>query len=177
MRAAVCFEDRIVEVLDSDAEPRDSDFLERFELRLSQSAGLAFESDLARVFPAHVLVQTFDEIMELLLADVRRRAAAKINKPELAALERIRAAVELILFDQRIEIAFDLRGVFVGIDFVITKLAPLATEWNVQIKPERVFDTRRLVERLNGLRDVFRLPQGERRVIRDKVIADLGLGW
>ena len=72
MRAPVSSKDLVVEVFDTETESRDSDRFQRFEFRLLYGAGLTLESDLFRVFPAHVSIQTIDEIMQLFLADVRR---------------------------------------------------------------------------------------------------------
>ena len=83
------------------------------------------QSDLFRVFPTHVSIQTIDEIMQLLLTDVRWRAAAEVCKAKLPALERGHAAVELVLFDQRVEIDFDLGSVLVCVDFEVAEVAAL----------------------------------------------------
>src|SRR5690242_9237485 len=97
-------------------------------------AGLAFEGDFLGVGPAHVTIESLDEITQLPLADVRRSAAAKVREAQLTTLKSRPAAVELVLFDQRVKIDFDLGGVLVGVDFEITEQAALAAERDVNIK-------------------------------------------
>ncbi len=70
MRASVSLQHVVVEVFDAEAEPGHTDLLQRLELRLSQGAGLALEGDLLGVLPTHVPVESFDQVVELLLADV-----------------------------------------------------------------------------------------------------------
>ena len=88
------------------------------------------------------------------------------------SLKRGRAAVEFVLFDQRVEIDLNLGGVLVGVDFEVTELAALAAERNVNIKAERIVDARRLVERRDGLANKLRFPLRKRRIIRNKIISD-----
>ena len=83
-------------------------------------------------------IESFDQVVKLLFADVRRRAAAEVSKPQLPALKGAGAAVNLILLDQRVEIDLDLGGVLVGVDFEVTELAALAAKRNVEVKPERL---------------------------------------
>src|SRR5262245_61661956 len=103
-------------------------------------------------------IEPFHEIAKLLFADIRRRAAAEIGQPELPPLQSGHAAVDFILLDQRVEIDLDLRSVLVRVDFEVTKFAPLAAEGNVDVKPERLLDTRGPAERLDRVRNVFRFP-------------------
>src|ERR1051325_9686643 len=134
MRAAVGGKDLVVEMFDTETETRDTDVFECLKLRLVNRPGLAFESDFFGVGPAHVTIKSIDEIAQLPLADVRRRAAAEVREAQLAALKSGHAAVELVLFDQRIEIDLDLRGVLVGVDFEVTEEAALTAERDVNIE-------------------------------------------
>src|SRR5690349_11805757 len=72
-------------------------------------------------------------------------------------------------------VALDFRCVLVGVDFEVTEFAALAAEGDVQIKPERILGSRRLGESLKRVGNVLRFPLRERRIVRDKIIADLGL--
>src|ERR1044072_3931419 len=170
MCATVCGEDLVVEVFDTETESRYSDRFQCFELRLLYRAGLALESDLFSVLPAHVFIQTIDEITQLALTDVRRCAAAEISKTKLPPLKRRHAAVELVFFDQRVEIDLDLRSILVRVDFEITEETTLPAEGDVNVKTQGIFDSWRLVERVEYRGNKLRLPLRERRLVRDKII-------
>ena len=58
------------------------------KLRFLQRAGFALKRDFFGILPTHVTVETVDQIVELLFADVRRRAAAEVGKPQLPPLKR-----------------------------------------------------------------------------------------
>ena len=87
MRAAIRRENLVVEMFDAEAQSRDADLLERFELRFLQRARLAFEGDFFGVLPAHMAIESIDQVVQLLFADVRRRAAAEVGEPQLPALK------------------------------------------------------------------------------------------
>ena len=61
MRAAVELEDAIVEVLDAEAEPRDTHRADRGKLGFGKRAGLAFERDLFGVVPRPVGIEPPDQ--------------------------------------------------------------------------------------------------------------------
>src|SRR5215212_9336870 len=134
MRTAICSEDLVVEVFDAEAQPCDADGFECFEFRLLNRARLTLERYLFSVLPTDVSIQAIDEIMQLLLTDVRRCAATEVCKAKLPALKRRHTAVKLVLFDQRIEIDLDLRRVLVCVDFEITEQAALAAKRNVNVE-------------------------------------------
>src|SRR5262245_42307860 len=119
MSAAVRGEDLVVEVFDAETQTRHADVFQGFQFRLLNRAGLTLERDLFSVVPRHVPVQTVDEITQLFLADVRRSAAAEISKAQLSSLKSGRAAVELVLFNECVEIDLDLGRVFVDVDFEV----------------------------------------------------------
>jgi hypothetical protein len=73
-----------------------------------------------------VTIQTLDEISELPVADVRRSAAAEVSETKLPSLNSSGAAVEFVLFDECVEIDFDLGSILVDVDFEITEEAALA---------------------------------------------------
>src|SRR5689334_4801164 len=176
MRASVRGENLVIEVLDAETETRHTDVFQRLEFRLVQRAGLTFKRDFFRVCPTHVTIQTLDEITQLPIADIRRRAAAEVSETKPTSLKRSGATVELVLFDQRVEIDLDLGSILVGIDFEVTKETTLAAERNVQIETEWIVYARGLRERVEGLRYELRLPLRERRVVRDKIIPYLSPG-
>src|SRR6185369_7436958 len=158
MRAPVSGENLVVEVFDTKTQSRDSDVFERFEFRFLDRARLTFERDFFRVRPTHVLIQSIDEIAQLFLADVRRRAATEICEPELPPCKGRHAAVKFVLFDQRVEIDLDLGGVLVSVDLEITEVAALPAEGNMNIETQRIVDSRRLVERVDYFRKKLGLP-------------------
>src|SRR6185503_2060893 len=108
MRAAISGEDLIVEVFDTETQTRYADLFECFELPFLQRAGLTLKRHFFGVGPTHVSIESIDEIMQLTLADVRRRAAAEVREAQLATLKSRHTAVEFVLFDQRVEIDLDL---------------------------------------------------------------------
>src|ERR1044072_2248960 len=114
--------------------------------------------------------------MQLLFADVRRRAAAEVCKAQLPSLQCGRAAVDFHLFDEGVEISANLISVLVRVDFEVAKLAALATKRNVEIKPQRFVNARRWYQRLHGFGHEFRFPLGERWIIRKKISADFRTG-
>src|SRR5689334_14092870 len=134
MRATIGGEDLIVKVFDAETQTRHTDRFKRFEFRFLQRPRLAFKRDFFRVLPTHVTIETIDEITQLLLADVRRRATAEVSEAKLASFERRRATVKLVLFDQRVEIDLDLGGVLIRVDFEVTEMTALAAERDVDIK-------------------------------------------
>src|SRR5215510_6253348 len=142
MSAAVGGQNVVVEMFDAEAQSRDADFFQRFELRFAERARLALECDLFGVLPTHMPVESFHEIAKLLFADIGRRAAAEVGQPELPPLQSGHAAVDFILPDQRVQIDLDLRSVLVSVDFEITKFAPLAAERDVYVKAERLLHAR-----------------------------------
>src|SRR6185436_867645 len=97
MRATIEGENLIVEMFDTETKTSHADRLERFEFRLLQCSRLALESNFLCIAPAHVTIKTFNEITQLFIADVRRRAAAEVSKAKLAPFECRHAAVKLVL--------------------------------------------------------------------------------
>jgi hypothetical protein len=174
MRAPVGCENRVVEMLHAQTQPRDADLLQRFQLRLAQGARFAFKSNFFGVFPTDVPVQAFHKVTKLLFADVRRRAAAEVREPKLPPLYSRHLAVEFILFDQRIQVPFNVGSVLVCVDLEVTKLAPLAAKRNVDVQAERLLGTRMLIESLDRVRGVFRFPLRKRRIVGDEIITDFG---
>src|SRR5688500_19810899 len=73
-------------------------------------------------------VEAVDEVVQLLLADVRRRTATKVGEAQLAALKSMCAAIALHLFDEGVQIELNLAGILVRINFEVTKLAAFATD-------------------------------------------------
>src|SRR5215471_7078737 len=108
MGSTVRFEDSIVEMFYAQAQPSYSDFLQCFQLRLSQRAWLALERDFFGILPAHMPIQAFYELVELLLADIRRSTSAKIGEFKLPALQCRGTAVDFVLFNESAEITLYL---------------------------------------------------------------------
>src|SRR5689334_9161021 len=108
---------------------------------------LAFESDLLGPCPRHHRLNSRDETLELADADVRRRAAAKVDELERPAGDRRLLRQHLDLGSQRVEIGADLLRILVRVDAEVAELAPLAAERDVEIEAERRAWARRRVER------------------------------
>src|SRR6185369_8620091 len=134
MRTTIRCEDLVVEVFDAETQSCHADVFQRLQLRLLNRTGLTLESNFFRVPPTDVTIQTIDEITQLLLTDVRRRAAAEVCKAKLPALKSRHATVELVLFDQRVEIDLDLGSVLVCVDFEVAKQAALPAEGNMNVE-------------------------------------------
>src|SRR5678816_3409343 len=126
--------DLVVEVFDTQAQTCHTDLFHRLQLRFLNRARFTLKRDFLRVLPTDMLVQTIDEITQLLLTDVRRRAATKISKAKLPSLKPEAAAVELVLFDQCVEVNLDLRRVLIGVDFEVTEQTALAAKRNVDVE-------------------------------------------
>jgi len=109
--------------------------------------------------------ETLDQPVELLLADIRRRAAAEVGEPKLAPLKGRAAAVDLVIFNQGIEINFDLRGILVRVHFEIAELAPFPTKRDVDIKSEWIVYAWRLVKRCQCLSYRICVPLRKRRIV------------
>src|SRR5215475_866566 len=70
MGASVGGQNVVVEMLDAEAQSRDADIFQSFELRFAERSRLALESDFFGVLPTHMPVESVDEIAKLLFADV-----------------------------------------------------------------------------------------------------------
>src|SRR5215216_6457952 len=121
-------------------------------------------------------IESFNKAIKLFLAYIRRRAASEVCEPELPTLKSARATIDFILFNESLEVKLYLGRVLVRVDFEIAKLAALSAERNMYVETKRIVSTRRLIERLDCKRDIFRFPLRKRRICGDKIIADLRLG-
>ena len=173
--AAVNLEDVVIEVLHAEAQPRDADLAQHLEFLLAQCARLALESDLLRLVPRQQLLHTVGQVAELILGEVRRCAASKINKVGLAPSDEDLLRVELHLVQHGVDVVADLRRVFVRVHAEIAEVAPLAAERDMHIDAQRRVRLRRLAKRGTVVWHVLRFPERERWVVRDKVVADCGL--
>src|SRR5262245_51619717 len=99
MRPAVGGKNLVIEMFDTKTQTRNADLFQRLKLVLVDGAGFTFKRDLFGVSPAHMTVQTIDQIAQLFVADIRRSAATKIRKAKLASLKRSGAAVEFVLLN------------------------------------------------------------------------------
>jgi hypothetical protein len=97
----------------------------------------------------------------LLFTYIRGSATAEVYEPKLTPLKGRAAAVELILLNERVEINLDLRSILVRVDLEIAEFAALATEGDVDIKAEWVFNAGRFVQSCERLWYCFWLPLGK----------------
>ena len=82
-----------------------------------------------------------------------------------------RGRIPLQFVQHRLQVAADLVAVLVRVDLEITELAALAAEGNVHVEAEALVGVGRTPEALVHRRDVFLLPVGKGRVVRDEVVA------
>ena len=137
MRTPVLSKDLVVEVFDAQAEPRDAQLSQGLHLGLGKRPRLAFEGHLLGLIPANVGLQPPDERLELLDAQVRRRAAAEVDEAKRAAAQGRQLADQLDLAGQRRDVGLDVAGLVVGEHLEVAEFAAFATERNMQIKPQR----------------------------------------
>ena len=175
MGAAVHFEDVIVEALNPEAEARHPDLAQGLELFLGEGARLGLEGDFLGLVPGEEILHPVGQIPELLDREVAGRAPAEIDELRLPAREVGGAGITFELADPGIEIGVDLRGVLVGVNAEVAEVAAFPAEGYVEVDSEiRVGRTGRVQNLVDGVL-VFRLPEGEGRIIRNEVVARLGL--
>src|SRR5690349_15952931 len=100
-------------------------------------------------------MQLVPQEFQLLRAEVRRRAAAEIDKLQFAVLNSAASADEFDFLGQSEDITLDRVGVLIRIDAEITEPATLAAEGNVQIEAHRHRPVRLGVERGEYLRHLL----------------------
>ena len=66
MSPTVLFQDRVIKVLDAQAQTRHADLFERLDLGFGQRARLAFERDFFGLVPTDVGSQAIDQRVQLL---------------------------------------------------------------------------------------------------------------
>src|SRR5262249_41757047 len=84
------------------------------------------------------------------------------------------ARIQLDLFHDRVGIELDVVGVLVGVHAKIAELAPLAAERDVQVQAEWGIRRRPPVKSSPGGSQVVGLPERERRIVGDEVVAETG---
>ncbi len=137
MCAAVELENVVVEVLDPEAQTRDAQAPDRGQLALGERSRLALERDLFSVVPWATAREPFDEPVELLRRQKRRRAAAEVHEIEWPSGDGRQLAVQLPLARQHVEVLVHFLCVLVGVDPEVTEVTALAAERNVQVDAER----------------------------------------
>src|SRR6185295_9736025 len=133
MRASVDLEDVVIEVFDPQAEAGHAQVLDRAKLRLGQCSRLALKSDLFGLVPWQNPLHRIDEAGELARRNIRWSAAAKINKLRFSAADERPLRVELQLLNGRIQISLDLRGVFIGVDLEVAKVAAFTAKRDMNV--------------------------------------------
>ena len=134
---SVQFQNRVVEMLDAQAQAGHADRLDGFELAPFERSRLALESYFARMRPAKVFGDTLDQTCELFTAQKGGRSAAKVDEVKRPIRQGGAAAVEGALTYQGIAVDVDVLRILVRVDAEIAELAALAAEWNVDIQPQR----------------------------------------
>ena len=173
MGPAVGLEDLVVEVLDTERDPRHPEGLKRLHFRFGERARLALERHLLGIVPAEALVDAGDESLQLLDAQERRRAATEVDVAERAARHRRLRRRSRRFAGQRQRIPLHVTGSHVGVDAEVAELAPLPAERDVQVKTERHVGRRRR-EGGKCIRHGSVGPPRERRIVGDEIAAGLG---
>ena len=137
MGSAVFLEDRVAEVFDAQAQPRDAQLTERMNFGFGQRARLAFEGHFLGLVPADARAQPIDQRGQLLGAEERRGASAKIDKSKRPITHARQLADQLDLLGQRGHIRLDFLGSLVRVDAKVAELAAFSAERNVQVEPQR----------------------------------------
>ena len=173
MGAAVGLENRIVEVLDAQRDPRHAERLEGPDLRFGERARLALKRHFLGIVPAEALVNPGHEPLELLHAQERGRTAAKVDVAEHSALDSRQRRGERRLAGERQRIPLHVGRRHVGVDTEVAELAPLPAEGHVEIEAKRLGCRRGREGVEHGGHGVGRPPM-KRRIVGNEVAARLG---
>ena len=92
---------------------------------------------------------------------------------QFPTLEGSCTRITLSFLNQSIQVNFDLAGVLVGVDFEVTKLAALATKWNMQIEAEWIHLCELVGLVLQLLRQRSPASIVKRRVVGNKIVTNL----
>ena len=171
MRASVDLQDVIVEVLDAEAEPRDAEFANGLQLVVSERAGFCLEGDFLHLIPREQSLHAVGEELQLIGRQIAGRATAEVDEARLASFDERLVRVGREILQQRVEVAANLRRVLVGIDLEVAEVAALPAKRNVRVEPEVHAGRGLTFERGLQFADAILFPVGERRVVRDEVIA------
>ncbi len=175
MGAPVVAQDRVVEVLDAEAQAGDPDLPDRLQLGAGQGARLALEGHLLDPVPGDRATQPLDQGAEVLDADVGGRAAAEVDEAGTSPGDRRGRGVELHLGRQGVQVGADLVEVLVGVDPEVAELAALAAERDVQVEAEVGLRLRRCGQRPLRLRQLLLAPERERGIVGDEDAAHSGI--
>src|ERR1039458_3134092 len=106
-------------------------------LTFSKGSGCAFEGDFVGFIPRQQALHTLDQAGELPGGNVRRCPASKVDEFRLAAADEGFFGVEGQFLDRGIQITFHFGGIFVGIDFEVTKVTTLPAKGDVEVDAQR----------------------------------------
>ena len=176
MGPAVVFEDLVVEILDAERDAGHADLFEHFHLFEAERSRLALEGDFLGRFPGEIFAQPIVQRAELLRAEIRRRAAAEVSKPQRSPLNARLVAQQFEFVLERLDIILDRLRVLIRVNAEVTEPAPFAAKGDVNVQPHRHRTVRLARQSTANLRDVLRLPQRKRRVIGDEITTDVGRG-
>ena len=165
---AVFGEDFIVQVFHAEAEAGYADRPNRLQLRLCEGAGFTLKRDFLCVIPREHRFHPRYQRLQVLDADIGRRAAAEIDEFQRAICDCRLRAVELHLFRQRVQVNVNLRTVLIGVNPKIAELAPLAAKGDVHIQSERCIWMRRRIQRLPHGGYILVTPSRIRRIVGDE---------
>ena len=171
MRPTIGLEDVIVKILHTQAQSCDAQFAQGFELVLLECARFALEGDLLGFVPGEKGLESIHQSPDLVDREIRRRAASDIDKLERAMGQVGVTGQDFDLANERIEIEFDITGIFVSIDPKIAELAAFAAKWNVEIKAQGAVSGRGGEAKTFNTGQIFLVPEGKRGVIGNEIIA------
>src|SRR5688572_18649859 len=98
---------------------------------IRERARLGLECNFFDLSPRQHALHLGNKVLELIDGKVGRRAAAEVNKTRLAPADKGFRTVDPQLADHSIHVAADRRGIFVRINFEVTKMTALAAKRNV----------------------------------------------
>src|SRR5580692_765209 len=122
MRPAVDLQNVVVEILDAQAEARDSQIPDRLKFAFREGSRFALEGDFFGLVPGQQALHALDQARKLPRGNVRWCAPSKVNESRLASADEGSLGVEGQFSDGGIQIAFHLGSVLIGIDFEVTKV-------------------------------------------------------
>src|SRR5262245_14095763 len=161
----------VVEVLNPQAEPRDSDLLNDAQFSFGEGTGLGFKRDFLGFIPRQEFLHGGGQLCELARRNIGGSAAAEVDELGFAAADEGPLGVELKLPDGGVEVALDLARVLVGIDLEVAERAALATKRNMQVDTYGSAGGRPSIEGGIGFVDAVPSPERVGRVVGNEVIS------
>ena len=137
MGSTILFQDRIVEVFDSERNPRDPDFFQRLNFFKTQCSRFTFKRYFVGMIPGDRATEFIPQELQLSRTEVRRGSPAEIDELQITSLDTSLMTEQFDFFGECFDITSDRVRVLVGIDAKVTELAAFPAEGNVQVQAHR----------------------------------------